>query len=214
MIWKEAAGRNVHRLNLALSVEQFTRQLCALSQARNAGVSDSQLEALALEREQAERQRERLEKGEFRIAVVGLEKAGKCTFVNAWLGSDLLPARSTRCTFTTTQIFSETATNQRLEIQPKTRVQFNALRAELEAAAQGPDGDRAKIAREDLSTLDCYAATLDQVIDEGPRDKPFSHLNDIRDDLRKYVADVRYAHAMHEVRLYTCRLAEAEGIVF
>ena len=214
MSWKEAAARNAHHLKLALTVEQFTQQLAQLPQTRSVGISDAQLVALAKEREQADRQRQRLEKGEFRIAVVGLEKAGKSTFVNAWLGCDLLPAKSVRCTFTTTQIFSESEAQQRLEIQPKTELQFQDLLSDLKAAVNGPDETRAKHAKQDLDTIQRYAETLKDVLREGTRSKPFSNLNDIRDDLRKYVADERYAHAMQEARLFTCRLAEAEGIVF
>ncbi len=214
MSWKEAAARNAHRLRLMLTVEQFAQQLGQLPQTRSIGVTDLLLSALSKERDQAERQCQRLEKGEFRIAVVGLEKAGKSTFVNAWLGCDLLPARSTRCTFTTTQIFSERETNQRLEIIPKTESQFQYLIDELKMSVRGPDETRAKNAKQDLTTIQKYASSLKDVLHEGPRIKPFSNLNDIKEDLRKYVADERYAHAMQEARLYTCRLAEAEGIVF
>jgi hypothetical protein len=56
---------------------------------------------------------------------VGLEKAGKSTFINAWLECDLLPAKGGRCTFTTTQIYSvKNEAEQRLEVQPRTEAQF------------------------------------------------------------------------------------------
>lgn len=215
MNWKDASVINAKRLERALAVEQFARQLAVLPQTRQAGITDTQLDALAAEREQADRQRQRLEKGEFRIAVVGLEKAGKSTFVNAWLGCDLLPAKSIRCTFTTTQIFSvREAADQRLETQPKTEAEFQRLFSDLQIAANGPDETRANKAKADLSTIERHKSNLKEVRIEGPRTKPFADLEQIKDDLRKYVADERYAHAMHEARLYTCRLAEAEGIVF
>ena len=214
MNWKETATRNVLRLKDVINVGQFAQQLCELPQTHTLGIPDANLKDLAKQLEQAERQRQRLEKGEFRIAVVGLEKAGKSTFVNAWLGCDLLPAKSRRCTFTTTQIFSVTDVQQRLETQPKTNAQFQKLLNELQTAVGGPDETRAKNAKQDLDTIRRNEANLNEILTEGERTKPFSNLNEIKDDLRKYVADERYAHAMQEVRLYTCRLAEAEGIVF
>lgn len=46
----------------------------------------------------------KLVNNEFEIAIVGLEKAGKSTFANALMESNLLPAKDLRCTFTSTQI--------------------------------------------------------------------------------------------------------------
>ena len=46
----------------------------------------------------------KLEKKEFEIAVVGLEKAGKSTLANALIQVNVLPAESLRCTFTKTEI--------------------------------------------------------------------------------------------------------------
>lgn len=53
---------------------------------------------------EAERLKRKLEKDEFEIAIVGLEKAGKSTFANALMKKCLLPAKDERCTFTQTMI--------------------------------------------------------------------------------------------------------------
>ncbi len=47
---------------------------------------------------------EKLDKDEFEIAVVGLEKAGKSTFANALIDCDVLPSAEERCTYTSTCI--------------------------------------------------------------------------------------------------------------
>ena len=44
----------------------------------------------------------KLEKGEFTVAIVGLEKAGKSTLGNALLKDIFLPEYTERCTYTTT----------------------------------------------------------------------------------------------------------------
>ena len=46
----------------------------------------------------------KLKSNEFEIAVVGLEKAGKSTFVNALIENDILPSAPERCTYTATKL--------------------------------------------------------------------------------------------------------------
>ncbi|RCJ33350.1 Dynamin family protein [Nostoc punctiforme NIES-2108] len=202
MDWKTASSYYEARLSEALNVQRHAVNLANLPQAE----VPSQLKAILLqEAEPARRQLERLKKREFRIAVVGLEKAGKSTFINAWLECDLLPAKGGRCTFTTTQIYSvENDTEQKLEVQAKTEEQFINLLNELETAK----------AQEDIKTIRENETTLQQVRREGNRTFPFTRLDDIRESLKKYVADEKYAHAVLEARLYTNKLAQAEGIVF
>ncbi|MDZ8237238.1 MAG: dynamin family protein [Nostoc sp. ChiQUE01a] len=202
MDWKTASSLYETRLSEALNVQRYAINLANLPQAE---VPPELKEILLQEAEPARRQLERLKKREFRIAVVGLEKAGKSTFINAWLECDLLPAKSGRCTFTTTQIYSvQNDIEQKLEVQAKTEEQFINLLNELEAAK----------AQEDIKTIQENKITLEQVRSEGNCTFPFTRLEDIRESLKKYVADEKYAHAVLEARLYTNKLAQAEGIVF
>lgn len=55
-------------------------------------------------REQAQSLLPKLKKDEFEIAVVGLEKAGKSSFSNAFIGLTALPTDDQRCTYTSTCI--------------------------------------------------------------------------------------------------------------
>ncbi len=202
MDWKTASSYYEARLTEALNIQRHAINLAMLPQAE---VPEKLKDILLQEAEPARRQLERLKKREFRIAVVGLEKAGKSTFINAWLECDLLPAKGGRCTFTTTQIYSvENEFEQRLEVQAKTEPEFIELLKEL---------DKAK-AQEDLNTIRTNEITLQQVRKEGNRTFAFTRLEDIREPLKKYVADEKYAHAVLEARLYTNKLAQAEGIVF
>ena len=202
MDWKTASSYYEARLSDALNVCRHAVNLAMLPQAE---VPAKLKEILLQEAEPARRQRERLRKREFRIAVVGLEKSGKSTFINAWLECDLLPAKAARCTFTTTQIYSVTNdAEQRLEVQAKTDEQFFRLIEYLKTIK----------AQEDINTIEQNEATLNQVRRDGNLTFPFTRLEDIREQLRKYVADERYAHAVLEARLYTNKLAQAEGVVF
>ncbi|HAT15596.1 MAG TPA: Dynamin family protein [Microcoleaceae bacterium UBA11344] len=202
MDWKTASSYYEARLTDALNVQRHAINLANLPQAE---VPARLKDVLLQEAEPTRRQLERLRKREFRIAVVGLEKAGKSTFINAWLECDLLPAKGGRCTFTTTQIYSvENESEQRLEVQARTDEEFLNLLKELEKVG----------AKEDLKTIRDNEITLQQVRREGNLTFPFTRLEDIREPLKKYVADEKYAHAVLEARLYTNKLAQAEGIVF
>ncbi|MFN7658496.1 MAG: dynamin family protein [Dolichospermum sp.] len=202
MDWKTASSYYETRLTDALNIQRHAVNLANLPQAE---VPEKLKQILLQEAQPARRQLERLKKREFRIAVVGLEKAGKSTFVNAWLECDLLPAKGGRCTFTTTQIYSvEHESEQRLEVQAKTEAEFINLLQELEKAK----------AQEDINTIRTNEITLQEVRQEGNLTFPFTRLEDIREPLKKYVADEKYAHAVLEARLYTNKLAQAEGIVF
>ena len=211
MDWKTASSYYETRLGDALNVLRHAVDLARLPQA---GVPAHLKDTLLEEEKPARRQLERLKKREFRIAVVGLEKAGKSTFVNAWLDCDLLPAKKGRCTFTTTQIYSvEQDSQQRLEVQPKTEGQFNQLVHELELESKS-DSKHSDGAKRDLETIQKYEDTLRQVRSEGRQNIPFTRLEDIHQPLNKYVANEQYAHGVLEARLYTNKLAQAEGIVF
>ena len=202
MDWKTASSYYEVRLSDALNIYRHAVDLAMLPQAE---VPNKLKDALLQEYEPTRRQLARLKKREFRIAVVGLEKAGKSTFINAWLECDLLPAKGGRCTFTTTQIYSvENESEQRLEVQVKNEEQFVNLLSELETVR----------AVEDLKTIRANESTLRQVRNEGDIRVPFTRLEDIREPLKKYVADEQYAHSVLEARLYTNKLAQAEGIVF
>lgn len=55
-------------------------------------------------KDECERLYRKLDKNEFEIAIVGLEKAGKSTFANALIGNHILPDADERCTYTSTCI--------------------------------------------------------------------------------------------------------------
>ncbi|WP_338441674.1 dynamin family protein [Synechococcus elongatus IITB4] len=202
MDWKTASAFYEDRLTSVLEVYKYAVALGRLPQAR---VSHELLDNLHAEAEYARKQIKRLKSRQFKIAVVGLEKAGKSTFINAWLDCDLLPAKAARCTFTTTQIFSvANDREQRLEVKVKSEEQFKKLIGYLEE----------ENAKEDLKTIEEYADLLRQVREDGDLHIPFSRLEEIKQYLTKYVADEKYAHSVLEARLYTSKLAQAEGIIF
>ena len=215
MDWKNASTLYANQLKTALAVRRHALDLANLASVTQLGITPEQKATLQKAGEPAEKLMHRLQNGEFRIAVVGLEKAGKSTFVNAWLGSDLLPAKTARCTFTTTQIYSVQDQNeQRLETLPKTEAQYQAYQADLREQTQSADKSAAQKAQNDLEVMERHHATLREIINEGKKTYSFSRLEEIKTNLSRYVADEQYAHAMQEARLYTSQLAAVDGVVF
>lgn len=210
--WTEVAALYQKKLRDVLSVYRFTMDLADLPQVE---VEEKTKELLNAKAAPLQRQFDRLEKNEFRIAVVGLEKAGKSTFVNAWLENDLLPAAAARCTYTTTQVYSVSDENeQRLEVIPKTREEFAVIESELRRKFEKKEDEAHKRAEEDLNTIEKCRADLYKVMADGKMELSFSRLDEIKPPLKKYVADKRYAHAVKEVRLYTKDLAATGGVMF
>ncbi|WP_031430172.1 dynamin family protein [Methylomicrobium agile] len=215
MDWKTASTHYAHQLKTALDVRRHALDLLELASVAELRITPEQKDKLRKAGEPAEKLMRRLQNGEFRIAVVGLEKAGKSTFVNAWLGCDLLPAKTARCTFTTTQIYSVPHdSEQRLETLPKTEQEFSAYQKDLREQAESPDKSAAQKADNDLMVIEQHRGTLHEIIQEGRKTYGFSRLEEVKESLTRYVADERYAHAMHEARLYTSRLAAVDGVVF
>ena len=215
MDWKTASTLYANQLKTALAVRRHALDLANLASVTQLGITPEQKATLQKAGEPAEKLMHRLQNGEFRIAVVGLEKAGKSTFVNAWLECDLLPAKTARCTFTTTQIYYvPKKQEQRLETLPKTEAQYQAYQADLRAQTQSADKSAAQKAENDLKVMELHNGTLREIISEGKKRHDFINLIDIKTTLIRYVADERYAHAMQEARLYTSQLAAVDGVVF
>lgn len=55
-------------------------------------------------KEKNEKYYDKLSKDLFEVAIIGLEKAGKSTFVNALINNELMPEGEARCTYTSTQL--------------------------------------------------------------------------------------------------------------
>lgn len=94
----------------SIYIKKLTAQIETISKILNTNTLDlisGEMEKKLRELKQAaERYKQKLEKNEFEIAIVGLEKAGKSTFANAMMGLNILPSDERRCTYTSTKICS------------------------------------------------------------------------------------------------------------
>lgn len=80
------------------------RNLLEIASKQNRLFTKDMERRLKERQEECERLYRKLDKNEFEIAIVGLEKAGKSTFANALIGHRILPDADERCTYTSTCI--------------------------------------------------------------------------------------------------------------
>jgi len=157
---------------------------------------------------------EKLKANEFHIAVVGLEKAGKSTFLNAWLKCDLLPNEQERCTYTNTEIRS---TNDQAQgtftVEFQDDRSFEEARLQYEKLAQGKGTD-ADAARADLNDINKWMPTIREHLNRPPLTVSFSQLEAPPRFLQDYIANPQVSRAIKGVRISTCLLQGTEGLVF
>lgn len=161
-----------------------------------------------------QRQLSKLRVDEFHIAVVGLEKAGKSTFLNAWMKAEILPNSDKRCTYTSTEIRSlEQGQDARISIEFYTREEMDRLESQYSSIAAGK-GVEADNAATDLEELDEHRATINQYLDRPAETISFNDSSEVLRLLEPFVANPATARAVKTVRVFTHELVDERGIVF
>jgi GTPase Era involved in 16S rRNA processing len=177
-------------------------------------LSTEDTKALVALRERVERQLEKVRRNEFHIAVVGLEKAGKSTFLNAWLRHDLLPNAQERCTYATTELrSSETQGSHELLIEYLDRAQFEQdVKRYKEIAASGLA--EARGAEADLEEIHHFGKTLQGLLGRERERLTYASLDEMRPHLQRFVANPEVARALRSVTLRSAQLYHKSGVVF
>ena len=100
----------------------------------------------------------KLESNEFEIAIVGLEKAGKSTFANALIESNVLPSAPERCTFTSTRLVSG---DDKAFVEFYTEKEFNDIFRALLIEIEYPESDAQSFRELNISHFENYFSGLD-----------------------------------------------------
>lgn len=192
---------------------------------------DSKLREL---KEKAVNYKRKLDKNEFEIAIVGLEKAGKSTFANALMGNDILPSKEQRCTYTSTRICAgdDKATVRfftRDEFNKKLRSQLSTLKIEnaesysfeaLELSAYERMFDKLDSQirelyqsniNEDIRMCLEFKSNLLQYI--GKPNMEFSGDQLTSDELKRFIEDPKYALAVKDISIYSSQLSQMPNAV-
>ncbi|OQY18316.1 MAG: hypothetical protein B6I36_07235 [Desulfobacteraceae bacterium 4572_35.1] len=211
---ESAISEYIEKLRSTQKIYDAVRDVCNIP---DLNVVDKKNIVEQLKREIAplNKQLKRLERNEFVVAVVGLEKNGKSTFVNSWLKYDFLPSEDKRCTLSTTKLYSTTGSEHRVKVSVISRDQFNQNIADLKAiSAENSTSERSQRAKADLSQIEQYKTSLLQLIENGVEDVVSAEFSDIADALQMYIAEPRYAYAVDTVEVHTPRVIREEGVVF
>ena len=180
----------------------------------------------------------KLETGEFEIAIVGLEKAGKSTFSNALIGNDILPTAESRCTYTTTSLrggeneatvkfFSRDAFNQ--DFQEKLHSMevpgwetlnfFDMSLEEYRRIFQAlPERTRRAFHDQNLDMEAILTQENKKILEAHLGGEPlfFSGEEQLRSpEFKRYISQPGYAHAVQEATLRSSRLKDMpEAVIY
>ena len=187
-------------------------------------------------REQAQSLLPKLKKDEFEIAVVGLEKAGKSSFSNAFIGLTALPTDDQRCTYTSTCI-RKGETDSSATVYFYTWEEFNSdFKDKLHVLgipdASSYDLNNLSIERYaqlfdecDESKRMLYENTLNQdIIDTlknkdslkqyiGTGERAFSSDQLDQDDFKRFITNPACAIAVKDVVIYSTELKEMPNAI-
>ena len=185
--------------------------------------------------EECQRLCRKLEKNEFEIAIVGLEKAGKSTFANALMKNKILPDADERCTYTSTCIrygqdkarvkfFTQSEFDQKLRdklhamgienvgqysIATLTRGEYQRLYGKLSAREQAAYENYENKDVENI--LENREGLLNRFLDQ--EDKVFQGEQLQSDEFRQYIVSKGVAIAVKEVSIESSRMEKMQNAI-
>ncbi len=138
------------------------------------------------------RQEEKLKANCFEVAVLGLEKAGKSTLLNAWFGVEILPAMDERCTYTSCEIWSAPSEDdQGYIIEYYAPEEFETQLAEKRKLLKElPEGfsELGGDLRNDIREIEQHYDNIQHFLRQGRYETKFRDVEDVRDDLTEAIA--------------------------
>jgi len=102
----------------------------------------------------------KLQKNEFEIAIVGLEKAGKSTFANALIRANILPSATERCTFTSTKLMY--SSDDKAKVTFYTKDEFNQIFRSMLKDLEFPNAENVDFISLSLSEFENYFDSLEE----------------------------------------------------
>lgn len=163
---------------------------------------------------------QRLKRNQFEVAVIGLEKAGKSTLLNGWLGADILPNLDERCTYTTTEIRSATLENQKIEIEYFSKEEFERdFKAKQETRLQFESSQTAtgrtydEIVQE-INDIEKNKHIIESLLERPIETQKFTDFHEIKEVLRKNIADPAHARAVKRLVIHTPKLLSKKDVIF
>ena len=226
--------RNLYRDKVGRQKEAITNLLDLAGQ--HTGLFDfGMIKQLKTYQSKCEKLYRKLDKNEFEIAIVGLEKAGKSTFGNALMENRILPDADERCTYTSTCIrygqdravvkfFNSGEMNEVLRGYLKTLGVENVESYTYERLSRGEyltlfskldERDRSRyentVHQDILNLLDNKNEILSEYV--GKQDKIFEGENLYSEDFKAYIVSPKVAVAVKEVSIESSKLGKMQNAV-
>lgn len=179
--------------------------------------------------------RDKLENNTYEIAIVGLEKAGKSSFANALIESDILPAKDDRCTYTSTSImygheekaevsfFSKSEFNSRFQMNLKAIGINNATHYRYDTLSLENYNEMFELLEEENANISLiHAGThkdvqniirnekiISQYLDRGTKEFIGEELKS--EEFKAFIEDESRAVAVKEIIIRSNRLAQMQN---
>jgi GTPase SAR1 family protein len=151
-------------------------------------------------------QKNRMNKNDYEVAIVGLEKAGKSTLVNAWIGWDFLPTSACRCTYTLTRILS-TDRKQKYEIEYFSKSEFYSRFDKIKEEYSKTNNPNSPLKFE-IEEINKFRNEIDKYLD-----KPFQivevddfNSESVIQDIRSYITIPSKARAIKNISFWVAKL--------
>lgn len=145
----------------------------------------------------------RLKKKTFEIAVVGPEKAGKSSLLNAWIGFQLCPTEEKRCTYTTTEIRScQSLKEQKFEIEYFTSSEY-----------ENSDFKKS-LSEKEIKEIDAYSKEINTYLNKDLVSVNFEQFEGVKDNLNSAICHPGHALAVKKICIWTPKLNVDENVVF
>ena len=152
-------------------------------------------------------QQAKLKKDIYEIAVVGREKAGKSSLLNAWIKFNLLPAQRTRCTYTTTELQSCSSVNeQKYLIEYFSREEFEGkIKSTTDAMInlKGEINRDRDLLQQEMEEIEKLRDQIFKYLGQGTIVKSFQSFDEVRDELKNAISDPGQARAIKKVCIWT-----------
>ena len=151
-------------------------------------------------------QKNRMNKNDYEVAIVGLEKAGKSTLINAWIGWDFLPTDCNRCTYTLTRILS-TDRKQKYEIEHFTKNEFHTKFDKIKEEYSKRNDPNSPLKAE-IDEIMRFRNEIDKYLDKPLQTVPVDDFNSesVKQDIRSYITIPSKARAIKNITFWVAKL--------
>ena len=154
-------------------------------------------------------QLKRFRKKQFEIAVVGREKSGKSSLLNAWIGFELLPSDRNRCTYTTTEIRScVSLSDQKYLIEYLSSDEFKLNYNNIANSHASKE-----LQQKEYTEIDEKYEEIRLHLNKPNVIRSFEDFNEVKNELKSAISEVGHARAVKKICIWTPKISSSDHVV-